>query len=104
MMPKDGISFSDELRAKYAEMWEREQNHPFVVGIGDGSLPVENFRYYMRQDYIFLVAYCRALSLAVAKAPTIEDMGWFARLIHETLNTEMALHVKIGRASCRERV
>ena len=85
--------FSDQLRAKYTSMWEREQRHPFVVGIGDGSLPLKNFRYYMRQDYIFLIAYCRALSLAVAKAPTVEDMGWFARLIHETLNTEMALHV-----------
>lgn len=74
-------------------MWEIEHSHPFVTGIGDGSLPLENFRYYMRQDYIFLVDYCRAISLAVAKAPTVEDMGWFARLIHETLNTEMSLHI-----------
>ena len=74
-------------------MWETEQNHPFVTGIGDGSLPLDKFRYYMRQDYIFLVDYCRTISLAVAKAPTVEDMGWFARLIHETLNTEMSLHI-----------
>jgi thiaminase/transcriptional activator TenA len=87
------MGFSDDLRRMGASMWETEQSHPFVTGIGDGSLPLENFRYYMRQDYLFLVDYCRAISLAVAKAPTVEDMGWFAKLIHETLNTEMSLHI-----------
>ena len=87
------MGFSEELRRKVAPIWEMEQRHPFVTGIGDGSLPLENFRYYMRQDYIFLVDFCRAISLAVAKASAVEDMGWFARLLHDTLNTEMALHV-----------
>ena len=87
------MGFSDELRLKCAHIWDMEQRHPFVTGIGDGSLPLENFQYYMRQDYIFLVDFCRAISLTVAKTSTVEDMGWFARLLHETLNTEMALHV-----------
>ncbi len=87
------MGFSDELRSRGAHIWDREQNHSFVTGIGDGSLPLDNFRYYMRQDYVFLIDYCRAISLAVTKARSVEDMGWFARLIHETLNTEMALHV-----------
>ena len=87
------MGFSDELRKKGADTWDLEKQHPFVTGIGDGSLPLDNFRYYMRQDYIFLIDFCRAISLAVAKAQTVEDMGWFARLLHETLNTEMALHI-----------
>ena len=29
----------------------------------------------------------------MTKAEGVEDMGWFARLLHETLNTEMSLHV-----------
>ncbi len=87
------MGFSDELRMKGAPTWDQEKQHPFVTGIGDGSLPLESFRYYMRQDYIFLIDFCRTISLAVAKAQTVEDMGWFAKLLHETLNTEMALHV-----------
>ncbi len=87
------MGFSDELRKKGAPTWDREKQHPFITGIGDGSLSLDNFRYYMRQDYVFLIDFCRAISLAVAKAQTVEDMGWFARLLHETLNTEMALHV-----------
>ncbi len=87
------MGFSNELRQKGAPIWDREKQHPFVTGIGDGSLPQDRFRYYMRQDYIFLIDFCRAISLAVAKAQSVEDMGWFARLLHETLNTEMSLHV-----------
>ena len=87
------MGFSDELRQKGAPIWDREKQHPFVTGIGDGSLSLDRFRYYMRQDYIFLIDFCRAISLAVAKAQSEEDMGWFARLLHETLNTEMSLHV-----------
>lgn len=87
------MGFSDELRRKGATTWDLEKQHPFVTGIGDGSLPLDKFRYYMRQDYIFLMDFCRAISLAVAKAKTVEDMGWFAKLLHETLNTEMALHI-----------
>ena len=87
------MSFSTNLRSKAAHIWEQEQCHPFVTGIGDGSLALEKFQFYMRQDYLFLIEFCRAISLAVAKAQRIEDMGWFARLLNETLNTEMALHI-----------
>ncbi len=87
------MGFSDELRSRGAHVWDSEKEHPFVTGIGDGSLSLDRFRYYMRQDYVFLIDFCRAISLAVAKAPSLEDMSWFARLIDETLNTEMALHV-----------
>ena len=87
------MGFSDELRQKGAPIWDREKQHPFVTGIGDGSLSLDRFRYYMRQDYIFLIDFCRAISLAVAKTRSVEDMGWFARLLHETLNTEMSPHV-----------
>lgn len=87
------MPFSDQLRREFAHVWDSEKAHPFVVGIGDGTLALDKFKYYMRQDYVFLIDFCRAISLAVAKAPSLEDMGWFARLIHETLNVEMALHV-----------
>jgi thiaminase/transcriptional activator TenA len=87
------MGFSDELRQRAASTWGKEKAHPFVTGIGDGTLSLDNFRYYMRQDYVFLIEFCRAISLAVAKARTLEDMGWFAQMIHETLNMEMALHV-----------
>ena len=87
------MGFSDEMRRECAAIWDAEHNHPLVTGIGDGTLAIDKFRYYMRQDYIYLIDFCRVIALAAAKTPDIEDMGRFAALLDETLNTEMALHV-----------
>ena len=87
------MGFSNDMWRKCAEIWDTEHNHPLVKGIGDGSLELDKFRYYMQQDYIYLIDFCRVIALAAAKTPDVEDMGWFAKLLDETLNTEMALHV-----------
>lgn len=86
------MHFTEELQQHAAALRERVFQHPFVTGIGDGTLPRAAFRYYMCQDYVFLIDYSRVLALAVAKAPDLEVMGRFATLLHETLHTEMALH------------
>ena len=85
--------FSGLLRDRASAIWELEHRHPFVVELGNGTLPLEKFQWYMKQDYLFLIDFSRVIAMAVAKADTLEDMGWFARLLHETLNTEMSLHV-----------
>jgi thiaminase/transcriptional activator TenA len=84
--------FTDDLLAQTAQVWEKVHAHPFVRGLGDGSLRVESFRFYMVQDYLFLIEFCRVLALGAAKSPDLETMGRFAALLHETLHTEMALH------------
>jgi thiaminase/transcriptional activator TenA len=86
------MGFSEQLRQQAAAVRERVFQHPFVTRIGDGTLPLAAFRYYMCQDYVFLIDYCRVLALAVAKADDLETMGRFAALLHATLHTEMALH------------
>lgn len=86
------MRLSERLHAAAAPIWQKTLSHPFVTGLGDGSLPLENFRFYMCQDYVFLVEYSRLLALATAKAADLETMGRFATLLDATLNREMALH------------
>jgi thiaminase/transcriptional activator TenA len=90
MMGKRG--FCERLRAGAAPIWRRELEHPFVRGLADGSLPMDRFRFYLRQDYIFLIEYCRVFALAAAKARDLATIGVFTRLLHDTLETEMELH------------
>ena len=65
--------------------------HPFVRGLGDGTLPVETFAYYVGQDAFFLEAFGRAYSIAAAKAPTWEAFQVFHQLAGGVLD-ELALH------------
>ncbi|HYL16239.1 MAG TPA: thiaminase II [Terriglobales bacterium] len=84
--------FTDHLRHKVAGIWEAQHQHPFVRGIGDGTLRLERFKFWLRQDYVFLIEYARLLALAAARSPHLETMIRFATLLKETVETEMNLH------------
>jgi thiaminase/transcriptional activator TenA len=84
--------FTERLRAQAAAIWDAQYQHPFVRGIGDGSLDLERFKFWLRQDYVFLIEYARLLALAAARSPELEAMTRFAQLLKGTLETEMSLH------------
>ncbi len=86
------MTFSDRVEERLAPLRQAILSHPFTTGIGDGTLELDKFRFYVRQDYLYLIDYSRVLAVASARAGTLDAMGWFARLLHETLNTEMDLH------------
>jgi len=86
------MGFSDEVRKKADKIWQAIHRHPFVTGIGDGTLPLEKFKYYISQDYVFLIDYSKVFALAVTKHSDLATMSKFAQLLHETLNVEMSLH------------
>lgn len=86
------MSLSGRLRERAAGVWEREFAHPFVQGLGDGTLDEARFRVWLRQDYLFLVEYARVVALAAARAEDLESMGRFAELLQSTLRSEMGLH------------
>ncbi len=86
------VPFYEEVRKKADPLWRAVFEHPFVKGIGDGTLPRDRFEFYLKQDYVYLIDFSRVFALAAAKAWTLEDMGTFATLLNVTLNTEMELH------------
>ena len=86
------VTVSEVLHQAAAPVWERCLNHPFVTGLGDGSLPVEKFRYFMLQDYLYLFDYARVFALGVVKARDPELMRTFAANVEAILNGEMKIH------------
>ena len=53
---------------------------------------LEKFKFYLIQDYLFLLDYSRVFAYGVIKAPDEATMALFSQLLNETLNTEMDLH------------
>ncbi len=84
--------FTDRLWNRVAPIWNAYLEHPFVKGIGDGTLDKEKFKHYMKQDYVYLIEYSRLFALGSAKAPDLRTMSIFANLLHGTLEIEMDLH------------
>ncbi len=90
--PPDGL-FA-RLRAGAGPDWRRYVGHPFVRRLADGSLPEAAFRYYLGQDYLFLIQFARAYALAAYKSETLEDMRQAAAAMAAILDVEMGLHVR----------
>jgi thiaminase/transcriptional activator TenA len=86
------MAFTETLRADAEPVWAATMDHPMVEGLGDGTLAEEPFRYWVRQDYVYLVEYGRVFALGAASAPDLERMSTFAELLDGTINTEMDLH------------
>ena len=86
------MSATDELSTIGDPIWEAILEHPMVSQLGEGTLDEAPFRYWVRQDYVYLIEYARVFAHGAAMAPDLERMGTFAELLDSTINTEMDLH------------
>src|SRR4051795_1321024 len=83
---------SERLYKKLQPVWRKNHAHPFVQEMGDGTLDKEKFRFYMIQDYLYLIDYSKLFALGTVKANDLEDMAVFSSLLHATMSEEMSLH------------
>ncbi|KAI0526669.1 Rapamycin-insensitive companion of mTOR, N-term-domain-containing protein [Xylaria bambusicola] len=79
-------------RPDVAPVWHRFTNHPFVLALGNGELPLDSFKKYLVQDYLYLVHFARANALASYKAKNIRDIAAGAKIVQH-IHTEMKLHI-----------
>ncbi len=98
MAPDYGRTFG-LWRSGAAEEWTDYTRHAFVEGLCDGTLPRAAFLHYLVQDYVFLVHFARAWSLAVIKSETLEEMRVCAGTVDALVNHEMSLHVQTCAAA-----
>lgn len=89
-------TLSERLRASVLALWQRQLEHPFVVALGNGSLPQENFEFYIRQDALFLDVLSKTFAYAVGKTDNHGEMEQFGRYILNTLLVEADLHRRYG--------
>ena len=86
------MSLTNDLYEIAEPLWEEQLEHPFVKGLGQGTLEEECFKRWVLQDYRYLMEFARVFAWAVAKADTLHAMSWYAGVLDLTLNTEMDLH------------
>jgi thiaminase (transcriptional activator TenA) len=94
------MSFSKQLRSEVHSIWEASFHHPFVTKLGDGSLDVKCFRYYVLQDSYYLSHFARVQALGAAKATDLQTTASMANHAQNTYQAELSLHrnfsVKLG--------
>ncbi|GAB3540179.1 bifunctional hydroxymethylpyrimidine kinase/phosphomethylpyrimidine kinase [Arthrobacter tecti] len=64
----------------------------FVTSLGDGTLPADQFAYYLAQDALYLRDYSRVLARASSLAPTEAEQLFWASGAKNCLEVESELH------------
>ncbi|TVR00596.1 MAG: thiaminase II [Deltaproteobacteria bacterium] len=80
------------LRAEAAPLREACLRHPFVHGIGAGTLAPEVFARWVCQDWLYLQRYVEVLGRAARIAPTAEARARWSELRALTVDHELDLH------------
>ncbi|TPX22728.1 hypothetical protein DIZ76_014607 [Coccidioides immitis] len=73
-------------------VWQAFTKHEFVARLADATLPVEKFKHYLIQDYLYLVHFARSNALAAYKNRTIDGISASAKIVLH-IEREMALHL-----------
>lgn len=81
-----------DLKEKYSELWKKSLEHPFVLELEEGSLPLEKFHYYLKQDYHYLLEYSKAIALLIAKSKNEEELRKYTEILYNTIHIEIAHH------------
>lgn len=83
----------DTLTRRCRPDWKAYCQHDFIRQLGAGTLPPEAFRYYLRQDYLFLIHFARAWGLAVYKSRDIIELRHGLDSLKTIVDLEMDLHI-----------
>lgn len=89
------ISFSEKLKHNNIDTWNKILNHNFITEIAENVLPIIKFIFYLKQDKIFLRAFCNLLTMASTITNDKEIKLWFEALMESTTKYEITMQDEI---------
>lgn len=90
-------TFSVELRKASARVWRAIDNHPFLLELHAGTLPMERFTYFILQDYVYLLDFAQVLCLGGAKSPDLATLELFCRHALGAVAVERSFHASFAK-------
>lgn len=86
------MSFARSLKVKVKDIWEGCYRHPFLQELGKGTLDKEKFKFYLLQDYLYLLQYSKVFAAGAIKSDEEEYMTKFSEIQYNILYNEMNIH------------
>ena len=83
------------LKENHKDNWLLYTKHEFINKLSNDSLKEEKFLNYLIQDYLFLIQFSKAWSLAILKSDNLEEMKIAASTVNDLINFEMELHITL---------
>ncbi|WP_353287476.1 TenA family protein [Wolbachia endosymbiont (group B) of Gerris lacustris] len=86
MFDKPKEEFYDIAIRESSDLIEKIKKHPFNVELMDNTLDYEKFKFYLQQDFLYLVDCTRALLIIAARVSDIEVMSSLTNVAKGTFN------------------
>jgi len=86
------MTFTEQLWSETGHIRKAIEEHPFVVGLGDGTLSEDRFGYYMTQDALYLAEYSRVLATCASQAVAAAEVEFWSRSSVTAITAERELH------------
>ncbi|MCO6558612.1 MAG: bifunctional hydroxymethylpyrimidine kinase/phosphomethylpyrimidine kinase [Bifidobacterium sp.] len=87
-----GLGFTEDYWRRTAEIRERIAKMPFIERMLDGTLPLDDFSFYLHQDDIYLTDYTSLLALASSRATDPHERAFFADAASYGLEEGLTFH------------
>jgi thiaminase/transcriptional activator TenA len=87
-----GLKPSERLRQLAMPVWERILAHPYLKELKDGTLPVETFRFYVQQDWLYLQEFTRAAAVIAGRTPDAESLKFMLTWVEPLVGMEYHFH------------
>lgn len=86
--------FSQLIEAN-SQIWDEYLHHEFVKKLENGSLKEENFLFYLKQDYIYLIHYAKCYARLSLNAKNAEELRFAMKFQNYIVEGEIELHKSI---------
>ncbi|MBZ7955115.1 TenA family protein [Campylobacter molothri] len=77
------------------KIWNAYIQHNFVKQLENETLSKEQFLFYLKQDYIYLINYSKCYARLALNANTVEELRFAIKFQNYTLEGELELHKSI---------
>lgn len=78
-----------------SQIWDEYLHHEFVKKLENGSLKEENFLFYLKQDYIYLIHYAKCYARLTLNAKNAEELRFAMKFQNYIIEGEIELHKSI---------
>lgn len=78
-----------------SQIWDEYLHHEFVKKLENGSLKEENFLFYLKQDYIYLIHYAKCYARLALNAKNAEELRFAMKFQNYIVEGEVELHKSI---------
>src|SRR5260221_14241701 len=85
---------SDRLRQAAQPVWDQIIAHPYIKELKDGTLPLETFRAYVQQDWLYLQEFTRTVAIIAGRCPDVEGMKFLLDWVQPLVGMEYHFHKK----------